>query len=150
MEMKQHVYRSRVRYSETDSMGFVHNSKYLVFFEEARTDLVRTIGYSYARIESEGMIFPVSEAKIDYKRPVGYDEPFRIVVTLGYLRHVSAKFKYSMLLDDDTLVCSGYTIHAALDRSTLEFAEVPEELRELLQLYVEPRTQKKSRNRRST
>lgn len=137
--MTQHVFESRVRYSETDAMGFVHNSRYLVYFEEARTDLVRTIGYPYAQIEADGIIFPVSEAALQYKKPIGYDERFRVVVTIGYLRHVSAKFNYTMLIDDDTVVCTGSTIHAALDRSTLEFADVPDRLRELLQPYIEPR-----------
>jgi len=137
--MKQHIYESRVRYAETDAMGFVHNSKYLVYFEEARTDLVRAAGYPYSKVEAEGIIFPVSEAKLEYKKPIGYDVRFRIVTTIAYMRHVSVKFNYTMLTDDDTVVCTGSTVHAALDRNTLDFADVPDRLREVLQPYVEPR-----------
>lgn len=66
----KHVFKIRTRYSEIDGMKIVNNSKYLTYFEEARIDLVRADNYSYDNIEKDGFIFPLSEAKLNFKKPI--------------------------------------------------------------------------------
>ena len=66
----KHIYKTKVKYIDVDRMGFVHNSKYLNYFEEARTELARDNDYSYFEIEKNGIILPLSSSKIDYKLPL--------------------------------------------------------------------------------
>lgn len=134
--MKTYTYQIRARYSDTDAMGFVHNSRYLVFLEEARTEFVRHLGYSYARIEEEGIILPIAEAKIKYTKPIKYDELLSIELYLAYLRNHSSKFIYTIRDENNEIKTTGYTVHAALNRETLDFTEIPETLRESLLPYV--------------
>ena len=134
--MKTHELKLRTRYAEIDGMARVHNSRYLVYFEEARTDLVRVLGYPYAKLEQEGVIMPVSEAKLQFKRPLYYDEEMTVQVSIAFIKNYSIKFCYKILCEDGELACTGYTIHAALDRQTLEFTDVPERMREILEPYL--------------
>lgn len=79
-----HTYRHtlRSRYSETDKMGYVYYGRYLEYFEEARTEMIRSMGFAYSRLEKEGVLLPVTEAALDYHTPVHYDEPMMIDVLI--------------------------------------------------------------------
>ena len=63
-------YRLRSRYSETDKMGYVYYGRYLEYFEEARTEMIRSLGMSYDAMEDEGIMLPVVHSEIDYKQPL--------------------------------------------------------------------------------
>jgi len=75
-------YRLRSRYSETDKMGYVYYGRYLEYFEEARTEMIRSLGISYDAMEDEGIMLPVVHSEIDYKQPLFYDEEILIKVHL--------------------------------------------------------------------
>ncbi len=143
--MKTHQYRIRARYSEVDAMGRVHNSRYLVYFEEARTDLVRDLGYPYARIEEEGLIMPMSEAGLKFSKPIAYDEEVTVEVSLGYLRNHSVRFEYILRRADGEVASTGFTIHAVINVESGDFAAVSDELRHVLTPYV---AEKKKRSLR--
>lgn len=64
----------RCRYSETDKMGVVYHSRYLEYFEAVRTEFVREMGVPYADMEDSGVMLPVADAQLTFKRPVRYDE----------------------------------------------------------------------------
>jgi len=134
--MKTHIYKTRVRYSEVDFMGIVHNSKYLVFFEEARVDLVRVENYPYKEIEDNGMIFPISDARLLYKIPIVYDEIISVEVNVEYVKNVSAKFKYVIKKEDGNIACEGYTVHACIDKNTKDFVDIPDRLIKILNMYL--------------
>lgn len=72
----------RSRYGETDKMGYVYYGRYPEFFEVARTEMMRSLGLSYRKMEQEGVMLPVVSMKIDYKQPVYYDEEMLINVML--------------------------------------------------------------------
>lgn len=76
----QHQMRSR--YSETDKMGYVYYGVYLEYFEVARTEMVRSMGINYAELENQGVMLPVVEAELNYRRPVFYDEKMWIEVLI--------------------------------------------------------------------
>src|SRR5687767_15246932 len=71
----------RVRYAETDRMGVVYYANYLVWFEVARADLMRSLGWTYREMEESGVILPVIEAHCEYKRPARYDDEIEIQTT---------------------------------------------------------------------
>ena len=75
-------HRLRSRYSETDKMGYVYYGRYLEYFEEARTEMIRSLGMSYGAMEDEGIMLPVVHSEIDYKQPLFYDEEILIKVHL--------------------------------------------------------------------
>jgi acyl-CoA thioester hydrolase len=105
----------RVRYAETDQMGVVYYANYLVWFEVARTDLLRTLGWTYREMEASGVSLPVIEAHCQYRRPARYDEEIEIR-TEGRLRSpVRMEFVYDVVLKStNTSAATGRTVHAAL------------------------------------
>lgn len=130
----KHRYKTITRYKDVDRMGYVHNSVYQVYFEEARIDMVRSEGYPYSKIEDDGVIFPISEIHINYKTPIFYDEEIIVEVSYGYVKNFSIKINYT-IYKNDIEVCTGYTVHAAVDSKTHEFCEVPQKLRDIGNKY---------------
>jgi acyl-CoA thioester hydrolase len=112
------ITRLRVRYAETDKMGVVYYANYLVWFEVARTDLLRASGWSYREMEIEGVGLPVIEAHCDYKRSARYDEEIEIRTKGTMLSPVRVQFAYEVVRPaDGTTLATGHTVHAALDRN---------------------------------
>ena len=106
----------RVRYAETDKMGVVYYANYLVWFEVARADLLRGLGWSYREMEHEGVSLPVIEAHCVYRRPARYDDELEIEATGRLLSPVRMEFNYEVRRAADAIVvASGKTVHAALD-----------------------------------
>jgi acyl-CoA thioester hydrolase len=120
----------RVRYAETDKMGVVYYANYFVWFEVARADLLRTLGWSYREMEHAGISLPVIEAHCEYSRPARYDDELEIRAEGRLLSPVRMEFTYQVrLLPHDTLAASGKTVHAALDVNGRP-CRLPERVRE--------------------
>ncbi len=110
--------RVRVRYAETDKMGVVYHSNYFVWFEVARTDLLRRAGWSYKEMEADGFALPVIEARCEYRQPARYDDELDVQATGHLLSAVRVRFDYVIVRPADALtIAAGHTVHAALDRS---------------------------------
>ncbi len=108
----------RVRYAETDQMGVVYYANYLVWFEVARTDLLRSLGWTYREMEASGVSLPVIEAHCEYRRPARYDEEVEIRTQGRLCSPVRMEFAYDVVLKStDTIAASGRTVHAALGRN---------------------------------
>ncbi|MCG8570282.1 MAG: acyl-CoA thioesterase [Spirochaetes bacterium] len=134
----RHIYKTITRYSDVDQMGIVHNARYQTYFEEARIDLVRSLGYPYARMEEEGFFYPVSEAKINYHQSIFYDDEITVEVWLEYLKTFSIKFCYHITKGTDKQsCCSGYTIHASIDKVSKDFTPIPERIQQVLLPFIE-------------
>lgn len=105
----------RVRYAETDQMRVVYHANYLVWFEVARTDLLRTLGWTYRDMEAAGVSLPVIEAHCEYRRSARYDDELALHTTGRLLSPVRMEFTYEVRHQgDQTVVATGYTRHAAL------------------------------------
>jgi acyl-CoA thioester hydrolase len=106
----------RVRYAETDRMGVVYYSNYLVWFEVGRTEWLRETGWSYREMELDGVSLPVIEAHCEYRQPARYDDEIEITTRAALLTPVRIRFDYDVTrVRDQVLAASGYTVHAALD-----------------------------------
>ncbi|MEX0773591.1 MAG: thioesterase family protein [Balneolales bacterium] len=75
-----YTHSMRSRYSETDRMGYVYHGHYLEYFEVARTEFIRETGHPYSKLEDAGIMLPVFNAEIQYKKPIRYDELMHISV----------------------------------------------------------------------
>lgn len=116
--MRESTSTVRVRYAETDKMGIVYYANYLVWFEIARTDWLRCTGWTYRSMEDEGYGLPVIEAHCDYKSSARYDDEIAITATARLVSAVRLAFDYTVSRPaDGTLIASGHTIHAAVDRA---------------------------------
>jgi len=108
----------RVRYAETDKMGVVYYANYLVWFEVARADLLRSLGWSYREMELAGISLPVIEAHCEYRRPARYDDEMEVRTEGRMLSPVRMEFHYEVVRKHDQVVAAeGRTVHAALDAS---------------------------------
>jgi len=108
----------RVRYAETDKMGVVYYANYLVWFEVARADLLRSLGWTYREMEHEGVSLPVIEAHCEYHRSAKYDDEIEVRTEGRMLSPVRMVFEYKVFRREDAeqvLTASGRTVHAALD-----------------------------------
>jgi len=108
-----HETEVRVRYAETDQMGIVHHSNYLVWFEAARSELCRSKGFSYKEMEDEGdALLVVAEAYVRYKSPAFYEDILTVRTHVSEVRSRSIRFTYEVHRKlDDTLVAEGETLH---------------------------------------
>lgn len=108
----------RVRYAETDRMGVVYYANYLVWFEIGRTDLLRSLGWSYREMEEAGVSLPVIEVHCDYRRPAKYDDELHVKTRGRMLSPVRMEFTYEIVRRaDEALAAEGRTVHAAVDAS---------------------------------
>jgi acyl-CoA thioester hydrolase len=106
----------RVRYAETDKMGVVYYANYLVWFEIGRTDLLRSLGWTYKSMEEAGVSLPVIEAHCQYHRSAKYDDELDVRTEGRMLSPVRMEFTYQVVRREDQVVAaSGRTVHAALD-----------------------------------
>ena len=125
------ISRVRVRYAETDQMGVVYYANYLVWFEIGRTDLLRQNGWSYREMEVDGYSLPVIDAQCEYKASAKYDDEIEVRTSGGMVSPVRVKFSYEVVRTADrTLLATGSTVHAALDR-TGKPCRLPERVRAL-------------------
>jgi acyl-CoA thioester hydrolase len=110
--------RVRVRYAETDQMGVVYHSNYLVWFEIGRVDFIRSLGMDYRSMEQEdGLGIAVVDVTARYKCPARYDDELKIETRLAAARGPVIKFQYRVLRDTDgAVLCEGETVHVVVDR----------------------------------
>lgn len=118
-----------VRYAETDQMGVVHHSNYLVWFELARTALCRKTGYHYREIEEMGYQLLVTAAQLDYRLGARYGDTVRVDATLDRLTSRTLAFGYRVERDGALLV-RGSTDHVWVDVSRGRACRIPERLAE--------------------
>ena len=109
----------RVRYAETDQMGIVHHSNYLIWFEAGRSDLCRARGFSYKEMEEvDNALLVVAETYCRYKSPAYYEDIITVRVKLGEMRSRSLRFLYQVhRRSDDTIIAEGETLHVVTDQN---------------------------------
>ncbi len=107
-----HGYEIRVRYGDTDQMGFAYYANYLRWFEIGRAEMLRALGQSYRSVEKEGLSLPVLEASCRYLKPARYDDMVRIETGVQHLARASVRFGYRIVrAEDGELLATGHTEH---------------------------------------
>ncbi len=107
----------RARYAETDAMGIVHHSVYLVWFEAGRSEFMRMTGYPYGELEDDGFMLPLSESTCKYKNPVRYDEEITLETSIKEIKSATLTLQYEVKSKEaDEVLVSGTTTHAFVNK----------------------------------
>ena len=108
----------RVRYGETDRMQYLHHGTYALYYEEARSNLLREFGLSYREIEDQGVIMPVMEMNQKFYKPAVYDELLTVHTFIYEEPKVKFRFDYEIYNSNKELINKGYTILVFADKET--------------------------------
>ena len=106
----------RVRYAETDQMGIVYHSNYLIWFEVGRTELFRELNLPYTKFEEQGIGLAVVEASCRYRKPTRYDDELIIVTEIEQMTSRRVTFSYRVFLEE-TLMAEGKTVHVFMNKA---------------------------------
>jgi acyl-CoA thioester hydrolase len=106
----------RVRYAETDRMGLLHHANYLVYFEQARTELLRQHGLSYKDLEDKGFLLVIAAVEVKFKSPARYDDVLTIKTSVMRTTPVRIEHKYEVSCEGRA-VAEGKTVLACVDRN---------------------------------
>ncbi len=108
----------RVRYAETDKMGYVYYGNYAQYFEVGRVEGLRDLGLSYRKMEEEGIMLPVLEYQIKYFKPAFYDDLLTIKTTITAVKGARIFFEYETLSETNELLNKGNTTLVFVNMST--------------------------------
>ena len=125
----------RVRYGETDQMGYVYYGYYAMYYEVARVESLRRLGLTYREIEAMGIIMPVLENRSQFLFPGKYDELLRIVTYIKQKPGVRITFEYEIFNEQEVLIHKGETLLAFVNQKTGRPCRPPREMVDVLEPY---------------
>ena len=111
----EHEIQIRVRYSETDAMGFLHHSNYLSYFEMGRTELLRSQGGNYREMEESGLLMVVVKIECNYRKPARYDDLLTLKTRVSRVTPAKLEHTYQLFRGQE-LLTEAHTLLACLDR----------------------------------
>jgi acyl-CoA thioester hydrolase len=133
------MYRSetkvRVRYGETDQMGYVYYGIYAMYYEVGRVESLRQLGLTYKELEDGGVMMPVLENKSKYHSPALYDDELRIVTTIKERPSVRITFYYEIFNDLGKLIHEGETLLAFVNKTSGRPCRPPEHFQNVLKPF---------------
>jgi acyl-CoA thioester hydrolase len=124
--LTEHEIEIRVRYCETDAMGFLHHGNHVNFYEMGRTELLRAQGGNYREIEESGLFLVVVKLVCNYHSPARYDDQLRVVTRVEKVSAAKIEHSYRMFRGE-TLIASATSILACVDREG-RVQRIPESL----------------------
>ena len=126
----------RVRYGETDQMGYLYYGNYALYYEVGRTDAIRQLGFTYRELEEKGVIMPVAELQVKYLRPAYYDDVITVKTILKELpSNHKIQFHSELYNHKGELLNVGVTTLAFIGAKDKKRMNMPEALREKLAPY---------------
>lgn len=135
--MVKHTSSIRIRYADTDQMKFAYYGKFFEYFEEGRSDLLRSIGLPYTRVEEMGLFLPVIEAHASYKKAARYDDLLQVVTVLRDAPVARVRLDYEVYRDGEKdLLAEGYTIHSFVSAETGKPTRAPAQFVEAIEKAI--------------
>ncbi len=125
----------RVRYGETDQMGYVYYGYYAMYYEVARVESLRKLGLTYREIEAMGIIMPVLENKSKFIIPGRYDELLKIVTIIRNRPGVRITFEYEIYNEEGVLIHKGETLLAFVNQKSGRPCKPPKEMMDVLEPF---------------
>lgn len=117
----------RVRYGETDRMGYAYYGIYAQYYEVGRVDAMRAIGFSYREVEEKGIMMPVIDFSISYRKPAFYDEEVTVVTTIKERPGpVRLRFDYECYNEKNELLNTGHVTLVSVDSKTGKTCRLPD------------------------
>jgi acyl-CoA thioester hydrolase len=132
-----HKSKIRIRYAETDQMGYVYYGNYATFYEVARVEALRSLNFSYNELEKSGIMLPVLELQIKYVKPAFYDDEIVIETTITDMPKARIKFEYKTFNQKGELLNFGNTTLVFVDVNSKKPTQAPKELLEKLEKFIE-------------
>ena len=130
--MYQYSVKLRVRYAETDQMGYCYYGNYAQYYEVARVETLRSLGISYQKLEAKGLLLPVSDFSIKYILPAFYDQELTIKCDFKELTEFKIKFDYQTYNEYSKLLNFGNTTLVFVDKQTKKPVNCPIDLKNQL------------------
>ena len=127
----------RVRYGETDQMGYVYYGNYASYFEVARVERLRQLGMTYKELEEMGVMMPVLENKSKYLAAARYDDKLRIVTSIKEKPGVRIRFEYEIFNEADKLIHQGETLLVFVNKASGRPCKPPEAFDKVLEPFFE-------------
>lgn len=124
--------RLRVRYAETDKMGVVYHGNYAQYFEIGRTEWLRNLGISYKNMEDQGIMLPVVNLNVNYKKSAYYDQELCIRTTLIQASGVKIIFDYQILDNEGEIITTANSVLVFVDMKTKRPCRIPDYISEKL------------------
>ena len=132
MKIKKFIWPVRVYYEDTDAGGVVFYANYLKFFERARTEMLRAMGYEQDELTvKEGIIFAVRSVQVDYLSPARFNELLQVSAEVTLAKKASLTFE-QLITRGDVVLCKSIIRIACLDANTMRPKAIPENLLEQL------------------
>ena len=125
----------RVRYADTDKMGFAYYGNYPRYYEIARVEAFRALDFPYKRMEDEGVGMPVLDMSIKYHKPAKYDDLLTIKVIVPEMPRARIRFMYEIKNEEGILINTGETILAFMHLDSGRPVKMPEELKNSIAPY---------------
>ncbi|WP_078546906.1 acyl-CoA thioesterase [Litchfieldia alkalitelluris] len=107
-----------VRYAETDQMGVVYHANYLVWMEIGRTALIKDLGFSYAGMEKDGIISPVIDIQVTYKKPLRYGEVATISTWIEKYDGIRSVYGYEIVNESQEISVIGTSSHVCVKKDS--------------------------------
>ena len=126
----------RVRYGDTDQMGYVYYGNYGYYYEEARSEAIRSLGFSYKELEGAGVMMPITRMNIKYILPAFYDDLLTIKTIVAEPPHRLITFRYEVFNEKKTLINEGETQLIFVDATTRKIRTAPDLLIKRLNSFL--------------
>jgi len=107
-----------VRYAETDQMGVVYHANYVIWLEIGRTQLIKDLGFSYAGLEQDGYLSPVTNVNVNYRTPVKYGETVTIRTWIEKHSKLRTTYGYEIVHKDGTIASTATSEHVIVQKDT--------------------------------
>jgi len=130
-----HSTKIRVRYADTDQMGYMYYGKYAEFYEVGRVEMLRSLGLTYKAMEDSGIIMPVTELKCKYIKPAFYDEEITVKVILENMPSVRIQFRYELFNEKHELINLGETTLVFISQENKRPCLAPEDFLNKLNVH---------------
>lgn len=130
--MKNFQIEARVRYAETDQMGVVYHGNYAQYFEMGRVEWLRNLGLSYKFMEENGIMLPVVNLTLNFKKPARYDDLLTIKTIFKKQESVKIEFDYEIYNEKEELLTTGNSILVFVDMKTGRPVVPPDYVKEKL------------------
>ncbi len=133
--MYTNLTKQRVKYSDTDQMGFMHHSNYVRYYETARWELLRKVGISYKSIEKDNYLLPVTDMTFRFIKPAFYDDLLTIETTLNNIKGARIFFSYKMFNAAGELINEAKIVVAFIHKGSRQPCHPPENIINILHTF---------------
>ena len=133
--MYSHSTKIRVRYGETDQMGYMYYGNYAQYYEVGRVEMLRSLGMSYSSMEADGIMMPVLELKCKYIKPALYDQEITVKTIIKTLPGIRIFFEYELYNEKEELINIGATTLVFVDMKKNKPTNPPENFMQKLLVF---------------